>query len=183
MLTVCVVAVLLATSVFAATGCGKSSSPTGTTAGAQPATSAAPQTTASDVASSGSANGKALTRDAFIAEADAICKRIVAQRAAANGRLKSQQDLARQVALLAVYEQGALTTLSGLRPPGSMEGEWQRIAALVRRLAAETTKFGDDVKEGRVKFGYTQVFPVVVAIESKIAAAARLAGLEDCTAI
>lgn len=180
MLTSYVAAILLATSLFVCVGCGKSSSSTGTNAGAQSGT---PQTAATDVANNEAASGKTLTRDAFIAEANAICRRIVAQRAVATSRLKSQRDLVPQVAQLAVYEQGALATLSGLKPPGSMESEWKPLAALVRHLEAETTKFGNDVKEHRVKFGYTQVFPVVVAIEGKVTVAARRVGLTNCTAI
>jgi hypothetical protein len=180
MLTVCVAAVLLTTGLIAGAGCGKSSGSTETTAGVESGTS---QTTSTDVASSGTAgSGKVLTRDALVAEANAICKRIAAQGIASH-RPKSQQDLNRRVVRLTVYDQGQLTALSRLRPPGSMESEWKPVAELARSFAAGMTKFGNALRENRDKFAYGQVFPTVTAIEQKLIAAALRVGLKDCRAI
>lgn len=180
MLTTCVAAVLLATSLFAGAGCGKSSNSTATTANALPRTS---QTAATDVASGGPTSNKTLTRDALVAEGNAICKRIAAQSATVNTRTKSQQALTRQMVQLVGYDYGALTALSHLRPSGSMESQWKPVATLATSLAGEMTKFGSALTENRVKYGFSQLFPMVRAVEQKLIAAAVRVGLKDCAAI
>jgi hypothetical protein len=180
MLTACVAAILLATGLVVGTGCGKSSSSTGTTANAVTGTS---QTTATDIAGTDAASGKALTHDELVAEANTICKGIVAQQAVVNKGSKAQPALTRRVIALAAYDQGALSALSRLRPPASMEGEWQPVAALATSFAAEMAKFSNALKENRVKFGFSQLFPLVTAVERKLIAATLRIGLKECAAI
>lgn len=89
-------------------------------------------------------SSKPLTRAELTAKANAICRSVSGKLATKS--VNSVQDVARTAPQLAAVEQGALTELSKLVPPTSMESEWKTFIAGAQMLAENTAKLGEYAK-------------------------------------
>ncbi len=115
------VALALAATIFAASGCGGANNK----------------------------SSVSLTRTDLIIRADAICRRVNTLHNSIT--ITSQADEARVLQPLAVYERSALTSLDKLTPPTSMAGDWNEILANFRTLIDDTEKLAEAVKSNSLK--------------------------------
>jgi hypothetical protein len=97
----------------------------------------------------GSSKTGPLTRAELIAKADAICARFHTELHAHGS--KTPQELARNVPLLASYEQTAGAELRKLTAPASMANDWKQIVDSVQTLANDTAKVAPYAKENKLQ--------------------------------
>jgi hypothetical protein len=130
-------ALMLAITTLAVSGCGGSSSSTTTNS-----------TTSSNSAGNGGAS-KTLTRAELIAKADVICARVNAKLAA--NVITYQREIPRAAAQLAAFERVSLVEFRKLEPPAELVGDWKQLVADAQTLAAETAEYGESAKPGKSK--------------------------------
>jgi hypothetical protein len=185
-LHVSLAALALATTVLAASGCGRSSKPATTTA----ATSA-PQTTSSTtvdaestptptVAAVKPAVGKPLSRARWIAKGEAICTRLNAQLAART--VKSPTEFAVVLPQAAAYERAELAQLIKLVPPASEAGDWQKFLTETQQWAENSTKLGQIAQAGK----FTLALPLVTTtrkLHEHLAHLASHKGFKECALV
>jgi hypothetical protein len=155
---------------LAASGCGGSSKTESTTTAAStttPATTAAAKTEA----------GKSLTRTELIAEADTICARLNAKRAAYP--IRTRQDYARVLPLLAAYDRAAAAEMSKLAPPASMANDWKLIVADTQTLADDTSRLSAYIASSNSQAG-SALLSAVAKVDQQTLATAKYAGFKDC---
>jgi hypothetical protein len=155
---------LLAAGALALGGCGGASSSARSSEGF---TSASP------------ASGSSLSRSAFIARADAICKRLNAEMAKVKAKSTSLPEITRVAPVHAALEQGAVSELGQLVPPSSIAREWQQIVAYRRTLAAELVKLGKDAK-AKDSAGVKALTASKRSVHKQLLAAGAQAGFKDC---
>lgn len=130
---------------------------TGTTAVASTPTTTSSSTTTQD-ATTPASSGKALTRTVFVADANTICARVNAKRAAsAIGTAKS---FALLKGLAAEEKQGA-AELAKLVPPAEMAHEWEKFIEEAEAVASYTAKYGE--------YSETKATRIPAAIRSMLA--------------
>lgn len=165
---------LIATTLVAS-GCGGTSqSSNGTVASTQ---NRASGTSKSTIATQSPAPTPVLTRAQLIARADLICHRVNAKRALL--RISGEQDVARQLPPLAVYEQEAVVELRKLTPPPSMTAGWQRIVQGSESFAEATASLGESAKAKKLPQAETLSI-VAERTLKRTFALAKQEGFNDC---
>lgn len=133
MLWISFAALTLGAVALVASGCGGSSSKTGSastaSAKAAPTTAIFPTTPAVKLAS-----GKPLSRARWIAEGDAICARANTKLAPIS--IRSTADFGRLLPQIAIYTRAESAELSKLVPPRSMAHDWAQIVNDLRLYSA-----------------------------------------------
>jgi hypothetical protein len=177
-----VVAAALVATMLAASGCGGSSDSS--------KSSSKSSTHAESIASSSTIAlppSKPLTRAQLIAKADAICSRVNAKFASyasaklPNGEnLLSAKGLAEATPQLVSAEQSALAELHKLTPPAELTSAWKQMLSGAQTIAVGTTRVGEYAKANNLG-GATSVLQSVADAERQAYAAAKEAGLVDCT--
>lgn len=148
------VALMLAATTLAASGCGgvtKSSTPTA-------------QATQSQ---QGNAE--------FIRQADAICARLNAQVAPIH-----DTNFATVAPRLATLEQAALADLAKLTPPASIAGDWKQIVTSQQTIAEDTVKLGQYGKANNLN-GARTLFFTIDDVQKQMIATAHRDGFRDCS--
>ena len=149
---------------IALAGCGGSSSGAGSREGSS---------------SASSTPGSSLARSAFIARADAICKRLNAEIAKVKPKSRSLPEIARVAPIHAAVEQAAVSELSQLTPPASIAREWQQLVSYRRALATELAKLGRDAKT-MSSASIRALTASKLRVHKQLLAAGAQAGFKDC---
>jgi hypothetical protein len=127
----------------------------------------------------GSTPASSLSSSAFIARADAICRRLNAEIAKAKSKNTSLSEIARVAPSNAALEQAAVGELAGLTPPASIAREWRQIVAYRRTLAAELLTLGKDAK-AKDSAGVQALAESKKSVHKKLSALGTKAGFKDC---
>jgi len=161
---------LVAAAMLAAAGCGGSST-------AAPSGSAASRTEPTE---SRTSNDSA-ARSRLIAKADAICRRLNRELAAAPSRLEARQ-IASSAPRNAALERRALAELGRLRPPASLARDWRQIIAYRRTLAEELAELGRYAKAGDVP-AMKALGASKKRVHQKLSELATRDGFKDCSRV
>jgi hypothetical protein len=121
---------------------------------------------------------KPLTRAQLLAKGDAICRRL--NKRFSSITVKNQQQLIRVLPRLAAYEQQALTELSKLIPPASMENDWKMIVSGAQSVADTTAKLGEAAKAKDVKTTHA-LLSEIGKMEQRTIAIAKRNGFKACS--
>lgn len=164
--------------VVPVTGCGGS---TKSSAGMpSPRSSPATEPTGSPLETRAvkAASGKPLTRAALFARADAICAETNTRLAAVS--TNSQQELARVLPQVAVYDTAESLALRKLVPPASFASQWERILAdsqLYGEYVGRVAHYAEahDFKSAGALIGAAS------EVQTQLIAAAGRAGLKQCS--
>lgn len=122
-------------------------------------------------------SSKPLTRAELTAKANAICKTVTAKLASRS--VSTRQDLARVALELASFEQSALTDLSKLVPPASLESDWKQFVAGAQKLAENTAKLSEYEKTNNLK-PVQALVASSEAVQKQMVALAKRDGLKEC---
>lgn len=125
----------------------------------------------------GSSSSKPLTRAELTAKANAICRSVSGELATKS--VKSVQGVARTAPQLAAIEQRALTQLSKLVPPASMENEWKTFIAGAQTLAENTVKLGEYAKDNDLKSARDLIVSSETAVK-RMSAIMKGYDIKDC---
>lgn len=125
----------------------------------------------------GSSSSKPLTRAELTAKADAICKSVGAKLA--NKSVNSIQGIAQTAPELASTEQGALSELSKLVPPATMEADWKTFITGAQTLAENTAKLGEYAKSNNLKSARTLIVSSEATVKQMTAIAQKY-GIKNC---
>lgn len=173
-------AVMLAAAALTAAGCGGSEkAATGSSAGQTAQSTSAVRTT--PVASSEEikvSSGKPLSRSAWIAKGDAICRRTNVKLSTTTAT--SNQDYARLLPQAAGYERAEATELAKLVPPPSRAADWQHIITNLQKFSEISVKVGEYAKVENLRAAR----PVVAAgekDEQEILVIAKRDGFKVCS--
>jgi hypothetical protein len=169
-------ALALASTALAASGCGG-----GGNSGAHASNSGNGAGSGADSNNSGGSRSFVrLTRAELIARADAICRRVVAQRDSIV--ITSPTDEARVLPPFAAYQLSALAALARLYPPSSMGRDWNKFLASFRTLAADTEKVAMAAQSNSLRQMQSLSLPLNDARKHISVIAAR-DGLPSCSQI
>jgi hypothetical protein len=122
-------------------------------------------------------SAKPLTHAELVSKANAICKTVTAKLATRSAN--SVKDIARIAPELASFEQQALSELSKLVPPATLESDWKQFIAGAELLAENTAKLGEYAKTNNLKAARG----VIVSSETtqhQMQAIAKRNGLAGC---
>jgi hypothetical protein len=162
------VAIAMATTALAASGCGGSSKSSG---GATSATGGAPAGTGA------SARSTPLTRAELIARGDTICRRVNQKRASTT--IEPQQTYASAWTPLAVYAHAAAAEMDRLTAPPSMTKDWNRMVSSAQTIA--------DIYSTAIRYAKAGKLDETAPLTAKLARAtkemlttAKRQGFKDC---
>jgi hypothetical protein len=170
------VALALATTALAASGCGGANSG----AGAENSGASASSSGSNNSNGSGNKPSTRLTRAELIARADAICKRVVALRDSIV--ITSPADEARILPPFAAYQLSAVAALAKLDPPSSMAGDWNAILTSFRTLADDTEKVAKAAQSNSLQQMQSLSLPLN-DVRRRITVIAARSGLQSCSRI
>lgn len=171
------VALVLAASLFACSGCGSNAKSTQSTSATAPQTTTGEATRPSPVSTKSSGP---LTRTELIIKADAICYGINAKRATI--KYSTPADYIRLLMPFAEYQSAAVTRLSKLIPPPSMEHSWRKIVAGARTVADITGVAIQYVRAN--KLDSTHPLEVKLArARTEMTSLAKREGFKDCAQV
>lgn len=122
-------------------------------------------------------SSKPLTQAELTAKANAICKSVSGKLAAKS--VNSVQSVARTAPQLASIEQRALTELSKLTPPASMESEWKTFIAGAQMLAENTAKLGEYAKNNDLQSARSLIVSSEATVK-QMSAIMKEYGIDDC---
>lgn len=129
--------------------------------------------------SGGAASTAALTRSELLTKAEAICKRVGAERAATLSHLVSYRDYGALVPRMARYETAAAAELAKLQPPASLAADWAQIVAADRSLTNYLLPYGRDVAS-RDRHDAGVIARAVIRIQRPMIATVKRDGISDC---
>jgi hypothetical protein len=167
-----IAALVLATVMLAASGCGGSSK------SSHQAASSTQAPASGNVESS--ASKAPLSRAELIAKADAICKDLNAKRSTIV--LRSVADYARYLPQAAAYYRAAIVELDKLNPPASMSRDWQTIIKADRIIAVNTAKVGEDAKAKKIA-AIRPLYAATAPIQKHRLATAQRDGFKYCSTL
>jgi hypothetical protein len=159
-------ALVLATTVLVASGCGGSSKSTSSV------------TTAASSASAPAESANALTREELIAKADAICKRVNEKRVVSVAH--TTQALSAVPLALAESEQSANAEMRKLTPPASMATAWNQFLAESQTLAEDTAKLGEYARVHKELLSARQLIAAGQAAQAQALRIAKANGFHEC---
>ena len=168
------VAVALATTSIAASGCGGSSKTSSGTA-STPTGSSTSHTESSPTEPSTQTGP--LTRAELIAQADTICRRLNQKRLSTT--VGARQTYADVLTPVAAYDQAAAAQMRKLTPPASIAKDWNQIVSGTQAIADAMTATVAYAKAGKLK----EAEPLSIKLEratQQILSAAKRAGFKDC---
>ncbi len=119
---------------------------------------------------------------AFIAQADAICKRVNGELAAATPAGKSAKELIQVVPRHAALERGALNELARLAPPSALSGSWRAMLADRQKLADALVELGRAVGRNE-RATVERLTASKKRLHEAMRKAATSAGFKDCATI
>lgn len=125
----------------------------------------------------GSSSSKPLTQAELTAKADTICKSVGAKLA--NKSVNSIQGIAQTAPQLASTEQGALSELSKLVPPATMEADWKTFITGAQTLAENTAKLGEYAKSNNLKSARTLIVSSEATVKQMTAIAQKYS-IKNC---
>ncbi|HEX3391142.1 MAG TPA: hypothetical protein VHS55_01110 [Solirubrobacteraceae bacterium] len=133
------------------------------------------------VAGCGSTPKPPLTRAQLTIKADSICRTVTAKlEAASKGESASTpRQLEHLTAKVSGFEQKALTELTALVPPATLEAEWKRFVNGAQTLAEDTAKVGEDVASKNTAAGKAAISQIG-ATQKQMVAIAKRNGFKDC---
>jgi hypothetical protein len=146
-----IAAMLAASALFGATGCGGSSSPN---------------------------TGGSLTRGELIAKADTICARVLAEYHGYG--YTTQASVAHLAPILAGDEQTGVDELRSLRAPASMVSDWNTILDNAQTVVNDTAKLGQLAKENKLNQA-ASLFTADQQNEQHALAIAARDGFKECS--
>lgn len=124
-------------------------------------------------------SSKSLTQAELVARANAICRRVHAERAALPS-INSKQDLRTVLSRAGAQEQAGVVELEKLVPPSAVANDWKQIVKAGRTLAGYTTLYGQYVASGNSRAART-LFGAVLSLQKSMAAVAKRDGFVSCT--
>lgn len=179
---------VLATLALAAclAACGNTSTTTTRAAATTPSTSTATTSSTNTGSSSTAVSSGGTSRSSLVAEADTICRGVVAESAGMNaavGAAKSEPQLLATLVRIAperaADERRAIERLSKLKVPATLAAEWTHLLTDMNRLANDVAQIGTDAETGQ----YQSVLNVDVGssnVQSELAALATRDGFRYC---
>lgn len=152
MLYVHLVALAIATSALAASGCGGSSKSTAssdlTTSTASGSTTAVTKTSSTipQVAHVSVSGGKPLTKTLWVSKGNAICRHLHAELETL--KIKKTAELPRVLPQAAAYERDAVNEFAKLVPPRSKTNDWEQFVTGTLQWAEGSAKVAEEAKLG-----------------------------------
>ena len=126
----------------------------------------------------GCGSSSQLSRADFVKQANAICKRVNDQLAAA-GQAKSAADVQRIGPTVIAAEQRGLSDLRALKPPSSLAADYRRLVADLSQLTASAGKLLSAAKANDTAAAQTAA-SAAQQTQSEITALAGRDGLAEC---
>lgn len=123
---------------------------------------------------------KTLTRGEFVAQTDAICKRLLAQRKAI--KIKTQKEFAQALPRVGSYERTAFAKLGRLTPPASLASDWNQLVTSGQALAETTVQLGKYLRAHNAAAARLK-FQSAAALSRAMSATAAQDGIKACTHI
>ncbi len=177
MLFVHIATLALATTAFAASGCGGSSDAK-TTAATTPTTTSTPVTTPEPVIAAVKAvSGRPLTHSQWVAKANAICTSLNAELTANPANAK--KSIAVAMLQVVAYERSELGQLSKLVPPAADARNWQTFLTDEQQATENTAALAKAAESGK----FTVKDPLVTttnALRTDFMRIARHDGMVEC---
>jgi hypothetical protein len=161
---------LLLLGALAIAGCGGSSSAT-PGAATQVSTPASTTSTATGAASA-----------PFVAQADAVCRRVNAEIVALDAKAGTAAEVKRVVPPTIAIEQKGIAALGKLDPPASLAGDWRRMLDDRRKLAGMLGELLDAAK----KNDGTSIKPLAASkkrVHVSLTKTATANGFKDCAKV
>jgi hypothetical protein len=181
-------ALVLATSVFAASGCGETSK--ANSAASTPQTSA--PTTAAQTATQPSttttvpiqtvkvATGAPLSTTQWVSKGNAICAHLNAELSAQT--IKNVSELVHVLPENAAYERSGANELMKLVPPKSKDGDWTTIVSAMLQISTDSTQIGHKAAEGLFNAN-SQLVIETTELHHRFDELARRDGLKACAIV
>jgi hypothetical protein len=181
MLHIQLVALALAATTLAASGCGssKATSTTTSTAAAASSTSTA-STPTTEQATTTSEPGGALTREELIAKANVICAHANVQLAPISVLVPS--DIVRVTPLVAAYNRAAATELGKLMPPASLASDWHLIVANVNKVADNLDIMARHAPKNKLATA-TPAYRSAAKAQEQVGVITKRDGIKECNRI
>jgi hypothetical protein len=165
----------LAIAALAVGGCGGSSKSASTAA----STTSTPGTTST--AASETPSGTTPSGGSWVAQGDAICKKLRAQLSTI--KVRTEKDYARVIPVVVGFERAQYVELLKVVPPADSKGDWQQFLAAYKQWTENTAKIGEEAEKGKKGILSTPLARATSAIEKRGDAIARKHGFQSCTKI